>query len=150
MKTSGEGIALIKKFEGCRLDAYQCSAGVWTIGFGTTKGVQEGATCTQNEAETLLADDLFEFEKIVHKQVNVPLQQHEFDALVSWVYNLGGGNLSESTLLVRINDDTDSSRRDIPHQIRRWNRAGGEVLDGLVRRREAEALMWQGREWHEV
>ena len=150
MKTSGEGIALIKKFEGCRLDAYQCSAGVWTIGFGTTKGVQEGATCTQNEAETLLADDLFEFEKIVHKQVNVPLQQHEFDALVSWVYNLGGGNLSESTLLVRINDDTNSSRGDIPHQIKRWNRAGGKVLDGLVRRREAEALLWQNKDWTSI
>ena len=150
MKTSGEGIALIKKFEGCRLNAYQCSAGVWTIGFGTTKGVKKGATCTQDEAEALLADDLFKFEKIIHKQVNVPLQQHEFDALVSWVYNLGGGNLAESTLLVRINDDTDSSRADIPYQIKRWNRAGGKVLDGLVRRREAEALLWQNEDWTNV
>jgi len=150
MKTSGEGIALIKKFEGCRLNAYQCSAGVWTIGFGTTKGVKKGATCTQDEAEALLADDLFKFEKIIHKQVNVPLKQHQFDALVSWVYNLGGGNLSESTLLVRINDDTDSSRADIPYQIKRWNRAGGKVLDGLVRRREAEALLWQNEDWTNV
>ena len=150
MKTSGEGVALIKKFEGCKLDAYQCSANVWTIGFGTTKGVKEGDACTQDEAETLLADDLFKFEKIIHKQVKVPLKQNEFDALVSWVYNLGGGNLSESTLLRRINDDTDSGRADIPHQIRRWNRAGGKVLDGLIRRREAEALLWQGKEWDHV
>ena len=150
MKTSGEGVALIKKFEGCKLDAYQCSANVWTIGFGTTKGVKEGDACTQDEAETLLADDLFKFEKIIHKQVKVPLKQNEFDALVSWVYNLGGGNLKESTLLRRINDNTDSSRGDIPHQIKRWNRAGGKVLDGLIRRREAEALLWQGKEWDHV
>ena len=69
---------------------------------------------------------------------------------MSWVYNLGGGNLSESTLLVRINDDTDSSRADIPYQIKRWNRAGGKVLDGLVRRREAEALLWQNEDWTNV
>ena len=150
MKTSGEGIALIKKFEGCRLDAYQCSAGVWTIGFGTTKGVKEGATCTQDEAEASLAHDLFQFEQSILKMVDVPLKQNEFDALISWIYNLGATNFSESTLLRRINDNNDSSRADIPYQIRRWNRAGGKVLDGLVRRREAEALLWQGKEWTNV
>jgi lysozyme len=147
MKTSGEGVALIKKFEGCKLEAYQCSASVWTIGWGTTKGVKEGDTCTQDEADAFLEDDLFEFEKAVHKHVNVSLKQNEFDALVSWVYNLGGTNLRESTLLVRINDNTDSSRADIPYQIRRWNRADGKVLDGLVRRRKAEALLWEGKDW---
>ena len=150
MKTSAEGVALIKKFEGCKLEAYQCSASVWTIGWGTTKGVQEGDTCTQDEADAFLENDLFEFEKEIHKHVNVPLKQNEFDALVSWVYNLGGSNLRESTLLIRINDGTDSRRSDIPYQIRRWNRAGGKVLDGLVRRREAEALLWQGKDWIHV
>jgi lysozyme len=150
MKTSAEGIALIKKFEGCELQAYQCSASVWTIGFGHTSGVEEGHTCTQDEAESFLRDDLEEFESTITKLVNVPLKQNEFDALVSWVYNLGGTNLRESTLLQRINDDSDSSRADIPHQIKRWNRAGGKVLDGLVRRREAEALLWQGEDWTAV
>jgi lysozyme len=147
MKTSGEGIELIKFFEGCELESYKCSGAVWTIGYGKTSGVKEGDTCTQDEAEQYLADDLFEFEKIVHKHVNVPLKQHEFDALVSWTYNLGGGSLKTSTLLIRINDNNHRSRVDIPHQIKRWNRAGGEVLDGLVKRREAEAKMWLGEEW---
>ena len=109
--------------------------------------MEEGDTCTQDEAEGFLQDDLEEFESTITKLVNVPLKQNEFDALVSWVYNLGGTNLRESTLLQRINDDSDSSRADIPHQIKRWNRAGGKVLDGLVRRREAEALLWQGEDW---
>ena len=147
MKTSGEGIELIKFFEGCELESYKCSGAVWTIGYGKTSGVKEGDTCTQDEAEQYLADDLFEFEKIVHKHVNVPLKQHEFDALVSWTYNLGGGSLKTSTLLIRINDNNHRSWVDIPHQIKRWNRAGGEVLDGLVKSREAEAKMWLGEEW---
>ena len=150
MKTSEEGIALIKKFEGCKLDAYQCSADVWTIGFGTTQGVKKGATCSQDEAETFLANDLCQFEQSILKMVDVSLKQNEFDALISWIYNLGASNFSESTLLRRINDNTDSSRADIPYQIKRWNRAGGKVLDGLVRRREAEALLWQGKEWVDV
>tara|TARA_R100000544_G_C2218883_1_gene56251 strand:- start:411 stop:863 length:453 start_codon:yes stop_codon:yes gene_type:complete len=150
MKTSEEGIALIKKFEGCKLDAYQCSADVWTIGFGTTQGVKKGATCSQDEAETFLANDLCQFEQSILKMVDVSLKQNEFDALISWIYNLGATNFSESTLLRRINDNTDSSRADIPYQIKRWNRAGGKVLDGLVRRREAEALLWQGKEWVDV
>ena len=150
MKTSAEVIALIKKFEGCELEAYQCSASVWTIGYGHTAGVQEGDTCTQIEAESFLQKDLEEFEATIQKLVKVPLKQNQFDALVSWVYNLGGTNLRRSTLLQRINDDSDSSRADIPYQIKRWNRADGKVLDGLVRRREAEALWWQGEDWEDV
>jgi len=147
MKTSNEGISLIKKFEGCKLDAYQCSAKVWTIGFGTTKGVKEGDHCTMREAEDWLADDLYEFEKYIHKYVNTPLDQNQFDSLVAWTYNLGPTNLRESTLLVRINDlDFD----DVPYQMKRWNRAGGKVLDGLVRRREAESLLWLGKDWTHI
>jgi|TARA_R110001592_G_scaffold86435_1_gene254971 lysozyme len=146
MKTSAEGIALIKKFEGCELEAYQCSASVWTIGYGHTAGVKEGDTCTQGESDVLLQEDLEDFEATIQKLVNVPLKQNEFDALVSWVYNLGGTNLRNSTLLQRINDDSDSSRADIPYQMKRWNRAGGKVLEGLVRRREAEAMLWQGED----
>tara|TARA_R100000541_G_scaffold31877_2_gene40698 strand:- start:160 stop:600 length:441 start_codon:yes stop_codon:yes gene_type:complete len=146
MKTSGEGIALIKKFEGCKLESYQCSANVWTIGYGHTAGVEEADEITQQEADVFLEDDLHEFEKYVHKYINTPLDQNEFDALVAWTYNLGAGNLRESTLRTSIN----TGASDVPYQIKRWNRAGGKVLNGLVRRREAEALLWAGEEWSHI
>jgi len=147
MKTSGEGIALIKKFEGCELNAYQCSADVWTIGYGHTRGVSEGDTCTKDDAETILIDDLVEFEGYVNDLVDTELTQNQFDALVAWTFNLGPTNLKSSTLLTRLNSgDLD----DVPHQIKRWNKAGGKVLDGLVRRREAEALLWLEEEWSHV
>tara|TARA_R100001129_G_scaffold80115_1_gene54399 strand:- start:1078 stop:1524 length:447 start_codon:yes stop_codon:yes gene_type:complete len=145
--TSSEGIALIKKFEGCELEAYQCSANVWTLGYGHTAGVSEGDTCTEEDAETMLAEDLQEFENYVNDLVTSDLSQNEFDALVAWTYNLGPGALKESTLLRRLND---GDYEDVPHQIKRWNRAGGEVLPGLTRRREAEALLFQGEPWEDV
>ena len=145
--TSSEGIALIKKFEGCELEAYQCSANVWTLGYGHTTGVSEGDTCTEEDAETMLAEDLQEFENYVNDLVTSDLSQNEFDALVAWTYNLGPGALKESTLLRRIND---GDYEDVPYQIKRWNRAGGEVLPGLTRRREAEALLFQGEPWEDV
>ena len=147
MKTSGEGIALIKKFEGRELGAYQCSADVWTIGYGHTRGVSEGDTCTKDDAEKILIDDLVEFEGYVNDLVDTELTQNQFDALVAWTFNLGPTNLKSSTLLTRLNSgDLD----DVPHQIKRWNKAGGKVLDGLVRRREAEALLWLEEEWSHV
>lgn len=88
MKTSGEGIALIKKFEGCRLEPYLCSAGVLTIGYGHTRTAVEGQNWSQDHAEEMLANDLEEFEKYVAQYVKVPLQQHMFDALVAWTFNL--------------------------------------------------------------
>jgi lysozyme len=145
--TSSEGIALIKKFEGCELEAYQCSANVWTLGYGHTAGVSEGDTCTEEDAETMLAEDLREFENYVNDLVTSDLSQNEFDALVAWTYNLGPGALKESTLLRRLND---GDYEDVPFQIKRWNRAGGEVLPGLTRRREAEALLFQGEPWEDV
>jgi len=145
--TSEEGIALIKKFEGCELDAYQCSANVWTIGYGHTRGISEGDTCTQAQAEEMLIDDLQEFEGYVNELVDVELTQSQFDALVAWTYNLGPTNLKSSTLLKRLNE---GDMADVPHQIRRWNKAGGKVLDGLIRRREAEALLFQGDAWENV
>ncbi len=146
-RTSAEGIALIKKFEGCELEAYQCSANVWTIGYGHTRGVEEGDTCSQEDAESMLVADLEEFEGYVNDIVQCPLEQNQFDALVAWTYNLGPTNLRESTLLIRLNDQ---DYHDVPTQIRRWNKAGGKVLDGLVRRREAEVLLFLGQNWEEV
>ena len=147
MKTSQEGQALIKKFEGCELEAYQCSANVWTIGYGHTAGVQEGDACTQEDADRMLAEDLEEFEGYVKEAVDVPLEQNEFDALVAWTYNLGPGSLRSSTMLKKLND---SKFEEVPSEMRRWNKSGGEVLDGLVRRREAEALLFKGEEWGDV
>ena len=147
MNTSAEGIALIKKFEGCELEAYQCSAGVWTIGYGHTKDVEEGDTISKDQAEEMLVEELHEYENYVNEYVNVALSQNQFDALVSWVYNLGPANLKASTMLKVLND---GKYEDVPYQMKRWNKAGGKVLDGLVRRREAEALLYQGREWYEI
>jgi lysozyme len=147
METSKEGIALIKKFEGCELSSYICSGGVQTIGYGHTKDVKEGDTCTPEEAEEFLKDDLESFEGAVSRLVEVDLTQNQFDALVSWTFNLGWGALSSSTLLKVLND---GNYKGVPEQIKRWNMAGGKVLDGLVRRREAEALLFEGKPWEDV
>jgi lysozyme len=144
MKTSEEGVALIRHFEGCRLEAYLCPANVWTCGYGHTKGVQEGDVIDQEAAEAFLIEDLGEFERYVREAVEIDLEQHQFDALVCWTFNLGPGNLRESTLLNRVNYGPLS---EVPFQIQRWTRAGGQVLEGLVRRRKAEALLWQGLDW---
>ena len=142
-----EGLALIKKFEGCELEAYQCSAGVWTIGYGHTKDVVEGMTITQEEAEQMLVDELHEYESYINKYVTVALSQNQFDALVSWEYNLGPANLSASTMLKVLNS---GEYEDVPAQMKRWNKAGGKVLEGLIRRREAEACLFVGKEWFEI
>ena len=147
MKISQEGVALIKKFEGCELDAYQDSVGVWTIGYGHTKEVKEGDKINKEEAENLLEEEMPEYEGYIENLVKVSLSQCEFDSLCSWVYNLGPTNLQESTLLRFLNE---GKYDEIPAQIKRWNKAGGKVLDGLVRRREAEALLFQAKEWENV
>ena len=147
MKISEEGKALIKKFEGCELEAYQCPAGKWTIGYGHTKNVQKDDHWSQHYAETMLYIELEEYEGYVNDLVTVPLEQHQFDALVAWVYNLWVGNLLSSTLLVKLNA---GEYIDVPHEIQRWNKATGEVLEGLVRRRKAEALLFEGKDWSEV
>tara|TARA_R110000737_G_scaffold311027_1_gene319892 strand:+ start:400 stop:933 length:534 start_codon:yes stop_codon:yes gene_type:complete len=147
MKISEEGKALIKKFEGCELESYRCSADVSTIGFGHTKGVSDGDSCTQDEADQMLTEDLEEFEGYVDKLVTVDLEQNEFDALVAWTFNLGAGNLKSSTMLRVLND---SKKLEVPVQMKRWNKAGGKTLDGLIRRREAESLLWEGKEWSQA
>ena len=98
-------------------------------------------------AEELLLEDIAKFEDHVNNNVKVPLNQNQFDAMVSWTFNLGGGNLKSSTLLKVLNG---SDYTDVPNQIKRWNKANGKVLEGLIRRREAEALLFEGKEWHEV
>ena len=145
MKISQEGIDLIKHFEGCELESYRCSANVLTIGYGTTKNVVEGMKISQHQAEELLMKDLEEFEEYVEDLIDVPLEQNQFDALVAWTYNLGPTNLKTSTLRKVLNK---GAYDDVAEQIKRWNKANGKVLKGLVRRRNAEAELFNGNAWH--
>ena len=144
MQTSRTGIELLKHFEGCELKAYQDSVGVWTIGYGHTKGIYEGLEITQSEAEKMLQDELPEYEGYVTDKVVPMLQQHEYDALVCWVYNLGPTNLSSSTMLKKLNA---GEFKEVPFQMKRWDKAGGQPLLGLTRRRNAEALLFKGEQW---
>jgi len=147
MEISQEGIALIKRFEGCELKAYLCSAGVPTIGFGSTRGVSMDMEITQERAEALLLEDISDFEEEVNKCVKVPLTQNQFDALVAWTFNLGGTNLRNSTMLKVLNE---GEYEKVPSEMKRWNKAAGKTLEGLIRRREAESLLFKDEPWHEV
>ncbi|MDW2646658.1 lysozyme [Citrobacter sp. HN-141] len=144
MQTSDKGISLIKQFEGCKLTAYQDSVGVWTIGYGWTqpvdgKPIRAGMTIKQETAERLLKTGLVSYESDVSRLVKVGLTQAQFDALVSFTYNLGGRSLSTSTLLRRLNAGDYAGAAD---EFLRWNKAGGKVLNGLTRRREAERALF--------
>lgn len=130
MRTSPKGIDLIKKFEGCRLTAYKCPAGVWTIGYGHTEGVSEGQRISQEQAEKYLVEDLVKYEKYVEIYVDLELNQNQFDALVSFTYNCGAGNLKK---LVKYRN-----HEQIANALLLYNKASGKVLNGLVRRRAEE------------
>lgn len=136
MKISRKGVKLIQDFEGLELKAYKDSVGILTIGWGSTgPHVSAGMTITKEQAEQLLKKDLERFEKGVSDLVKVDLNQNQFDALVSFSFNLGLGNLKSSTLLKKLNA---SDYIGASNEILRWNRAGGKVLNGLTRRRIAE------------
>jgi lysozyme len=147
---SKDCIELVKKFEGLHkvkddgmVHAYRCPAGKWTCGFGATKGVRSGVKWTKEYSEMRLIEDLEEHGKIVKKYVNVPLTQSQYDALTSFVFNLGGGAFRSSTLLTRLNS---GKYDECPEQIMRWNKArvDGKLtpLRGLTRRRTAEAAIF--------
>ena len=139
MKVSQECIDLVKFFEGFEPKAYLCPANVWTIGYGRTKNVKEGDELTELQAERDLLEELDEFAEQVLNTVKISLDQNELDALTSWTYNLGVGNLQSSTLLKKLNSGDKNS---VPSEMVRWNKAAGKVLAGLTRRREAEAKLW--------
>ena len=133
-------LALIRKFEGLRLKPYRCPAGVPTIGYGHTgPDVKPGLVITQQQADQLLVNDLAKFERGVNALVTVKIKQNQFDALVSFSYNLGLGSLQQSTLLRLLNAGNFQAAAD---QFLRWNRAGGHVVAGLSRRRAAERDMF--------
>ena len=136
-----DGLALIKQFEGLKLNAYKCPADVWTIGYGTTTGVKPGQAITEARAEELLRADVAKFVAGINDAVTVPLTQGQFDALVSLAYNIGLGAFRTSTLLRLLNKREYASAAK---QFDRWNRAGGRVLAGLSRRRAAERKLFEG------
>lgn len=133
MKTSSKGINLIKSFEGCKLASYKCPAGVWTIGYGHTSGVISGMKITQEQADYFLKQDLERYEGYVNNK-NLNLNQNQFDALVSFTYNCGNGNLS--TLI------KNRTLNQIADALLFYNKSNGKVLAGLTRRREAERKLF--------
>lgn len=142
MNVSQKGIDLIKEFEGCRLKAYKDSVGVWTIGWGNTSHAKAGMVITQQQAETFLKDDIKPVERVLNA-MGINYTQNQFDALVSWIYNLGSGNFRSSTMYRKILAKADEV--EITDQLVKWHNAGGRPLLGLKRRRVAEANMYLGR-----
>lgn len=139
------GVKLVQNFEGLKLEAYLCPAGVWTIGYGHTKGVKKDDKISQAEADKLLSQDLSQCGEQVEKCVRVPLHDNQFAALASFVFNAGIGSLTSSTLLRRLNNgDYDC----VPSELAKWVKAinpktGKKVaLPGLVKRRAAEGQLW--------
>ena len=154
MKMSQEGInALVKKFEGCKLKAYRCPAGICTIGYGHTSAagnplVNDGMTITQEQANTILAADLVKFEQAVEALLKQPVTQEQFDVLVDFAYNAGVGALRSSTLLKKVNA---AQFDDVPAELMKWTKGkipgkGMQVLPGLLRRRQAESAWWMAHE----
>jgi lysozyme len=141
---------LLKKFEGCKLKAYRCPAGICTIGYGHTSAagkplVNDGMTITQEQAEEILKRDLERYETAVALLVKPDLTQNQFDVLVDFAYNAGVGNLKSSTMLKKINSgDLDA----VPDELMKWTKGGGKVLPGLVRRRQAEGAWWNAHQDH--
>lgn len=139
MKTSDRGIELIKRHEGFRSRAYLCPAGVWTIGYGHTGGVKSGDVVTEAQADVFLRADLNTAERAVNSQM-LDVNQNQFDALVSFVFNVGGGNFASSTLLKIVRNHPGDLR--IKAEFNRWIYAKSRVLPGLVLRRREEADLY--------
>ena len=143
MKISANGINMICGFEDLRLKAYDDGVGVWTIGYGTTvingRKVKKGDTCTVEQAKSYMAQDLKQFESAVN-QVKVPLNQNQYDALVSLAYNIGASAFLNSTLFKKLNA---KDYKGAAEQFARWNRAGGKVMRGLTNRRAKERKLFE-------
>lgn len=141
MNLSGKGLALIRKHEGLRLKAYRCPAGVLTIGYGHTgPDVKEGLEINQAKANCLLDSDVRFAVKKVNELVKKPINQNQFDALVSFTFNLGSGNLAKSTLLKKVN--VDPGDKTISGEFAKWVNSGGKPLPGLIARRKEEAELY--------
>jgi lysozyme len=132
-------IELIKGFEKLYLEAYLCPAGVWTIGWGHTKGVKQGAKITEEQAEELLEEDMQEAIRVVER-LNIDLSDNQYNALVSFVFNIGGGNFAKSTIRRKI--IANPNDKTIRAEFMRWVYADGKMLEGLERRRAEEAELY--------
>ncbi len=139
MKASEKAYSLIRRFEGLRLTAYRCPAGVWTIGYGHTSNVTERMTISIGHAEEFLKQDIETAENIVNAEC-LNLRQCQFDALASFVFNVGGGNFRKSTLLKKVKANPDDN--SIMDEFLRWVYAKGVVLPGLQKRRLAEMRLY--------
>lgn len=139
MKTSNNGKELIKKFEGLRLQAYRCPAGILTIGYGHTRNVKEGDKITADIAEKLLDEDLISIERFLNS-LKLNINQNQFDALVSFIYNVGIGNFLKSTLLQKIK--TDPNDKTIEQEFMKYRFANKIELTGLIRRRKEEVKLY--------
>lgn len=139
MTPSEQCLSLIKSFEGFRSKAYKCSAGKWTIGYGSTSGVKEGDTISEEEALEKLKIDAQIAADSVNALVGPKLNQNQFDALVCFVYNVGHGNFSKSTLLRRLNDGRWEM---VPDEMRRWKYVNGNPSIGLIKRRAREVSLF--------
>jgi lysozyme len=145
MKVNEEGYALIKKFEGCRLKAYKCPANVWTIGFGNTfyengDRVKEGDVITQQRADELAKFIIDQFAVSITPFILKPLNENQFSACVSLAYNIGTGGFKRSSVFKKLNVNPNDVT--IADSFRLWNKGGGKVLAGLVKRREAEIQLY--------
>ena len=140
MMTSKNGICIIKKYEGCKLETYKCPAGIPTIGYGHTgMDVSIGMRITDGQAERLLAKDCGKTEHFINALVDVQLNQNQFDALVSFTFNVGVGALEDSTLLKKLNSKDYNGAK---LEFLRWNKAAGKVLHGLTARRIEESELF--------
>ena len=139
MKINNKGLELIKKYEGCRLLAYKCPAGVWTIGYGHTAGVKSGMAITKADAERLLLQDLKRFEEGVETLVKVPLTSNQFSALVSFAFNCGISALRSSTLLKKLNV---GNLNGAAREILRWDKVNKKPVEGLTKRRKEEQKLF--------
>ena len=147
MKISNSGLSLIKQHEGCRLKAYKDSVGVWTIGWGNTSHAKAGMIITQQQAETFLKEDIVPVERVLNG-MGINYTQNQFDALTSWIFNLGIGNFKASTMYKYI--VARKPDLEITDQMVKWVNAGGKPLIGLKKRRVAEANMFLGRDVYYV
>lgn len=143
MKASFLAYELIRKFEGCRLMPYMDMVGIWTVGYGSTTEVVPGERISQAEAEDRLQEDVETAEKCINDAVKVPLTQNQFDALVSWVFNLGCKRFRQSTMLQKINEQ---KWQEASIELRKWDMAGGRQVDGLMRRRAAESKLFDSKD----
>jgi len=138
-QVNAAGVQLIKEYEGLRLQAYLCPAGIWTVGYGHTRTARPSMVVTAEQAVWLLEDDLRLVARAVERLVTVPLNDNQFAALVCFAFNVGAQNLAQSSLLQLLGRGW---YEQVPIQLLRWNKVRGEAMGGLTRRRAAEARLW--------